>query len=260
MTATEQCPVIPAQAEWDFSQCPSERLYYCWAYEFARESPTLILHYREEQKLAKAHPDQWMFDADGNWHHTVHRLGRFPPFHRTQPVPVNQLVIAPGFPETPYLQTKHDSSSASPSGRPWTAEEKLERLVSNGHPDDFKKLDRDHHELNECQWLPKPHVLRIRWDFPPKELIKAFKLWVENNHNRPFPALRDGRGKSVLKKYEADLKALSAYRLLRTLTVPEAMDHMEMCGRKPLFRKECDWFTAKSRAAKVLREKFATEP
>lgn len=248
--------MIPAQAEWDFSQCPSERLYYCWAYEFARESPTLILHYREEQKLAKEHPDQWMFDADGNWHHTVHRWGRNPPFPR--PIPVNELVIAPGFPEVPYLQTKHDPFRVSPSGRLWTTKEKLERLVSNGHQDDFKQLGRDEDELNQIPWLPKAHVVRVRWDYSNKELMKAFKLWLEKN--RPFPAIQDGRGKSKLKKYETDLKALAAYRLMRTFKVPEAMDYMKKCGRNPLFQKECDWSTAKSRAANVLRQEFDTEP
>lgn len=248
----------PVQAEWDFSQCPDDRLYYCWAYEFARESPTLIEHYRHDQKMAQKHSDKFMFDDGGNWHHPVNVWSKHALWKLEKSACVNMLVIAAGFPDAPYVKTKHKPARVKPFVQAWTKQMRLKHLVSDGQLDDFKGLGGIHNILDKLPNLPKSHILRIRWDFSNKELVEAFKVWLKRS--RPFKAHLDCRGKSAFKKYGADLKALSAYRLMRTLSVTEAIAHMKKCGRNPLFQKECDWFTARKRAAKVLRQEFNTEP
>jgi len=55
----------------------------------------------------------------------------------------------------------------------------------------------------------------------------------------------------------ADLRALGAHRLMRVMTVPEAIEFTARQRRgSPLFATAADWYRAKRRAQKVIDRYF----
>src|SRR5208282_3113462 len=85
--------------EWDFSECPREKVYFCYTYEFIRETlrevPAFI------KRFDHAKPDD--FDARGNWH--THVMTQ--PNERDE-IDFFEIIDAPqGFPNQPYLKLDH---------------------------------------------------------------------------------------------------------------------------------------------------------
>ncbi len=155
------------------------------------------------------------------------------------------IELPPGFPEVPYLLTKHV---------PWKYD---------GNPGDFDDLliglnVMDAERAKKYTPPPAPHYfaqLYIRWEAADKTLVRGFKRWLKKR--RPYPP-KTRRGKSAVKGFMADLKALGAYRLMKVMSAVEAIKHTAKVRRgNPLFQKEPDWYKARKRAGAVIDRYFA---
>lgn len=92
-----------AREDWDFDSCPPEREVDCWLYEYARESQEIVSEYRQ----CKEHPCAGYavdpsFDENGNWSRTIDVLDENGDLDEQI-----RVEVSPGFPEMPYLKTKH---------------------------------------------------------------------------------------------------------------------------------------------------------
>jgi hypothetical protein len=223
-----------AREEWDFGSCPEGRELYCWGYEYARESAAIIADYRD----CKERPESGCFDEHGNWSDTISIFDSDGELDEQI-----AIELAPGFPEVPYLKTKHV---------PWKWE---------GEPLDLEFLAgapvRDAGKLENYYPQPAPHYfahLYIGWEAADKTLLRAFGRWLKGH--RPFPA-RTKRGKSPAREFMADLRALGAWRLLQRMSAREALEHTSKFVRGGLYAKIPDWYGARRRALRVLGKYFS---
>ncbi len=229
--------------DWDFSRCPKGSELDCWLYEYARESQSVIRNFREcveHPQKNPLHPSpsgrDVTFDEDGYWHHRIDKFDSEGEFEDQL-----YLELAPGFPDTPYLKTKR---------RPVSKEfVDVDAFVPPGI--------RDADSIRDAEPRPAPRYfanIYIRWEYPDKKLIRDFAKWLKVH--RPFPA-RSRRGKSAARVNMSELKALGAYRLLKTMTAPEALAYTEKYIRGGLFAKIPDWYEARQRAKRLLNYWFS---
>jgi hypothetical protein len=92
-----------AAEEWDFSRCPDNRIYQCWAYEFARKAPSIVAEYEERKRTAIDIDGTLVhlgFEADGNYRRVIDVFDEKDEFE-------DQIFLdlPPGFPDVPYLKT-----------------------------------------------------------------------------------------------------------------------------------------------------------
>ena len=168
--------------QWDFIACPPEQLWRCWSYEYARHIQGLRHAYAT---APAAH-----FDDCGNWHYWRDigepETGEF-----------LSLSIIPGFPDVPFLEAlKRARFPRYPNFRFPSVRLAKKRLPIDGFERTellaFKFHNPDNTILSDLA-----------------ELLKAI---------RPHPPVAR-RGRSERRRYEAELKALGAYRLLETMSV-----------------------------------------
>jgi hypothetical protein len=182
------------QENWDFSGCPKGREYDCWCYEFAREVPDIVAAFYEEKEKPQA------FDSHGNWYYE-HAWWR----DSEEEESCRPVHVPPGFPDVPFLRTKPMIRepeaifrflavvrSAKEGEKPWGSEQ-LARLILN-------------------------------WTVADTELVKAFRQWLRENRRQKALTCR---GYSWARKCLADLRALGAWRLLKHMTAPEAMEYVQ---------------------------------
>ena len=231
-----------AQEEWDFSTCPKGCELDCWLYEYARESPSVIREFRQCVEYPLPNPlkktedgRDARFDKDGYW---LHRIDIYDCEGNFQ----DQLYLelAPGFPEKPYLKTKVKPPTA---GHAQLADLFPPSIRDADNCGDAKPQFAAHYFAN----------IFIKWETPDKKLLKDFAKWLKNH--RPFPA-RSRRGKSSARTNMSELKALGAYRLLKTMTAPEAMAHTEKFIQGGLYAQAPDWYEARRNAKKILQYWF----
>jgi hypothetical protein len=210
------------QEDWDFSGCPKGREGECWCYEYAREVPAILAAFDEEKKNPQA------FDSHGNWfyEHSWWKAGE-------EDESLMLMHVPPGFPGVPFLRTK-----------PMI----LEPEARIRFPAKVRSA-----EEGETPWRPEQLVrLILNWAVPDTELVKAFRQWLrENRRQKPLTC----RGYSWARKCLADLRALGAWRLLKHMTAPEAMEYVKGF-RCTVYSKLPDWYEAKNRVRKVLRDHF----
>lgn len=93
--------------------------------------------------------------------------------------------------------------------------------------------------------------MRIDWSYSNKMLSQYFNIWLLQN--RPIKG-KSQTGKSQAKKSFANLKALGAYRLLKTMTAQEASDYVsKITNGAQLFKNLADWYLARKRAENLLK-------
>jgi len=220
------------QHEWDFSSCPDDRIDYCWNYEFARESQSIIEDYEDARKNPiggrKGDP---RFDRYGNWHSQINIFDSEGEFDDSL-----YLELPPGFPKVPYLKTKH---------KVWESDFEIKMSAKV----------RDAKEFEFSAPRPAAHYfahLYIAWHESDKRLVEDFRIWLKKN--RPMKPMRR-QGLAPKRAKLADLKALGAARLLRYFTVKEADIYVRGCNR-PMYEKPSDWSQAKGRAKRILEKWF----
>jgi len=201
--------------QWDFVACPPEQLWRCWGYEYGRHIDWI--------KHAYATAAEGGFDDCGNWH-CWRDIGE----------PENgeglSLSIIPGFPDVPFLEA-------------------LERARFERYPDfrfrsvrlAKKRLPKDGFERTE--------LLAFNFHNPDNAILRDMADLLKKI--RPYPPVAR-RGRSERRRYEADLKALGAYRLLETMSASAAIKHTR--NWQSPYRSESDWFTAKKRAAEIIEQ------
>jgi hypothetical protein len=203
--------------QWDFTTCPPEQLWRCWSYEFGREV--------EWVKRAYASGAEAGFDDCGNWH-CWRNIGEL------ETGEFLSLSIIPGFPDVPFLEALKRARF----------EEYLDfRLRSVRLAK--KRLPKDGFERTE--------LLAFNWHNPDNAILRDLTDLLEEI--RPYPPF-PRRGRSERRRYEADLKALGAYRLLETMSASAAIKHTRTVAGQSPYHRESDWFTAKKRAAEIIEQ------
>lgn len=97
--------------------------------------------------------------------------------------------------------------------------------------------------------------LHFDWRKPDKTLLRDFKAWLLEN--RPLPC-DETRGGSKESFYMASLKSLGAMRLLKAYSLDLAIEHTSQKPRKnPLYTKRSDWYLARKKAQRILRDVFS---
>jgi hypothetical protein len=218
-----------------FESCPEGREQYCWGYEYARESDVIVADYRDSMK----HGTPGEFDEHGNSWRTITILDADGELEEQI-----GIELPPGFPEEPYLRTAHV---------PWKLKGEplldLEELIG------WSVMDAE--QVKHYRPPPAQRYfahLYIQWEAADKTLVKDFRRWLKAQ--RPFPA-KTRRGKSAVREFMSDLKALGAYRLMRVMSVAEAIRHTAKLRRgNPLFLKGPDWYKARRRAKAVIERYF----
>jgi len=225
----------PPREDWDFEACLEVgRERYCWGYEYARESPAIIAQYRD----CKEHPEPGYFDEHGNWLHTISIWDSDGELDEQI-----AIELPPGFPDVPYVNAKHV---------PWEWE---------GEPLDLEELTgwsvMDAERVKDYSPPPAQRYfahLYVRWEAADKTLVKDFRRWLKAH--RPFPA-KTRRGKSAVREFMADLRALGAWRLLRSMSAHEALEYTSKFVRGGLYAKIPNWYEARKRARRVRARYFS---
>jgi hypothetical protein len=106
-----------------------------------------------------------------------------------------------------------------------------------------KRLPKDGFERRE--------LLAFKWHNPDNVILSDLADLLKAI--RPYPPVAR-RGRSERRRYEADLKALGAYRLLECMSASAAIKYSRKVAGVPLYSTESDWFTAKKRAAKIIEQ------
>jgi hypothetical protein len=221
-----------SRSEWDFRQCPRGRERYCWAYEFAREIPSINASYEDDvRELLAKNGDHYAFDKHANWHHEIQIFGS-----EGELDDEITLEIPFGFPEKPYLSVEHTPYSSDLKLKPFSKVR------------DAEKMQFADERLKQAENFAHLHIM---WTAPDKEIVRSFREWLKTHRPRA-PITR--RGKSATRLYMADLRALGAWRLQvkRKLTAEIAHRATEQICKQPLFSKLPDWYSAKKRAEAVL--------
>ena len=218
------------RAEWDFSGCPEGRELDCWAYELTREMEWAVNAYAAARREAESGaPGKCGFDAEGVWH----VLGKGPRC-------TWEVGLQPGFPETPYLRT--DMRVSVVQRRPHIYEIWNPPFGEHG---ELKAIFGKRVAGFKLKW----ERVSVNWDFSDKRIRRDFDAWLERN--RPRKA-RLGSGRSKAREKMKELKALGAYRLMKTMTAGEALAWTKRCMPYGLYAKIPDWYEARSMAAELL--------
>jgi hypothetical protein len=214
--------LLPSRPEWDFSGCPPEHLWRCFSYEYARRVPAIIAKY----EAAKA--SRIEFDECGNWNHVL---------QSDDGEVVVGFCIPAGFPDVPFLEALAKARFPDYSRFRFAAIRELRKADSL----------RDHERQLTL-------ALAINWRQPDKLIARDIGRLLKKK--RPFAA-DDKRGRSERRKYEADLKALGAYRLLSSgLSAAKAITYSRRIKGKSLYVRESEWYTARQRALGVFERDF----
>lgn len=220
--------------EWDFLSCPEGLEGACWEYEYGRECPRIVAAFQEDASRRRRG-----FDDDGYW------------FYDHQMLDANGeledsviLLVPPGFPDVPFLKTERRRQRA--------AAKVPTKWNSFLNPAKVRDVDGD----PKRTFRPPPDYiakLYVEWDATDRELLGDFRLWLKQH--RPRKA-KSRRGKSAARQRMADLKALGAYRLLRVMSAEEALAYTSQFLPHGLYSKIPDWYEARARAKRVLRNSF----
>jgi hypothetical protein len=245
-----------ARAEWDFSQCPDDRAYLCYTYEYGRQIPEIRERFLHDQVHNPA-----AFDPQETWHHVV--VSEMPTgslrvsdpetpeeAERLNKTPYLEVIDAPmGFPDKPYLQTTHcvtvESYSPFVIGleplRPaiqkadggWQADDLY-------HPDNLREDEVAHFAIDRRS--------------SDNALLKHFAQWLEKT--RGGRKSIELRGKNQVTRCLADLKALGAARLVNHFgTAVAAQNYTASLGcnnYQGLYVGLGDWTEAKDRVNAVI--------
>jgi hypothetical protein len=232
----------PAREEWDFSLCPIGRENDCWHYEFARECQWIldefVLQKKEKARFVEGKWPSNGFDRRGNWH-----------FHHYESYDERQewalaFFVPLGFPEKAYLKTSQTHY-----------EPPVMRGLKCLNPPfwDFDEMSKELGSRSPFRKREDGHSIFIDWQITDKEIMALFKEWLKRNRKRP-PL--EYRGRSRPKQQLADLKALGAHRLLRHGTAEAGLAYTGRFIKSGLYAKISDWYEAKARALKVLKNSF----
>jgi hypothetical protein len=238
-TLSSKVNSVPAREEWDFSRCPDHQVYYCFTYEYARQSPALVAQFHHDEQH-----DPPSFDLYGQWHHVFWR--KAPKGDDGWP----EVIDAPfGFPDKPYLLTRHYlcDDSRRPLGRP------LQPLLPVAmNPDGTYQIDipGEGEEVSPEDLS----IFKIDLRCANKPIIAAFARCLKSMRGKRKPL--ELRGKDEVDQCRADLLALGAYRLIRHFkSAPAAAKHTEdlgFTGNLRLFSEPSRWYKAKARAEAIL--------
>jgi hypothetical protein len=250
----------PQREDWDFSSCGDEELHVCHLYEIARESKThrdLVLKWRNGHKAVT-------FD---DWIPVIARVSRA---DRAPVFGWDLFPYCPEWPQRPYLSI--------------LPEERLRRLklavkilqptdpvnaLRLGHLPGLLKGFSDGTPTGK-KWIVPPQdkatilsedgaaekvMFDIDWRHTNGVLVNRFRKFLETRRPREvrqWIIKGMGRPSAQLRK---DLKALGAWRLLRTMKWDEAeaqtTAHLSSSA-KPLFEGQPTWIKARHHAEKVL--------
>jgi hypothetical protein len=232
--------IEPSFDEWGFFECDPEKSYWCMGYEYAREAEAIRKLYARDKRTRKN------FDRAGNWEH------RFAVYRECTLGMLTELVgylyfnFPKGFPDQPYDQ--HDIPEQS---KMLDAMHPSVLFVESATTEDGKNFFVGDEEVTPAD----VHTLYVNWSAPDKYLVPSFVKWLKAHRPRPSTELR---GKASLPfQFQKYLKALSVYRLLRTLTISEAVELAnQMVAERKLtavpYSDKKEWNEANRLAQKII--------
>ena len=239
---------LPPNNEWDLSDCTKREKYHCFCYEFGRECPAIVEQYRRD-KITGQNVDQkgyWQF----LW--PIYHEPRVAPWLLMQTGSL-LLYFPPGFPETPFLDTKHEDLAFPPLVKPLLAAMPIIQSAV--------RLEDGSYEVNGTKVSSEEiYSIYLNPTCSYKALVTAFPVWLQTQRRRkPRQKTDIRRGRSSLSvlitKY---LKALTVYRLLRTLTAEQAISALqELVDQRKLdrlpYQHPSDWSEKKTLASKLIK-------
>jgi hypothetical protein len=217
-----------SEVEWDFSTCSNWELEECWHYEHQRESPLarqVILNWRIALKTS-----------------TFDELLRSAHSMLMPPVRGRFYALCPEWPNYPYLsislaERKRRFRQLFPDPRNSLAAE----LEPTAAPPGGLSLGALNFILAMSGRDPTQEdvTFRINWQMPDKEIMHRVKAWLKV-HRRIRASM------NVSKRFlRADLKALSAFRILRA--------NEDASRRHEIFSEQSEWIKARKRAQKNIQ-------
>ena len=256
----------PLREEWDFESFteklwddshaePNQRLYDCFAYEFARSLPNVLRVFREDVRFSRritdgvwrcilVLPSMPVAALDPSWLPNdpsveVEPWDDLEFFPRLSPL---MLVAPEGFPKTPYLKLRPLPQPETP--RSQLAESVTPVTENRGIYFSAKGM------AYRSDWVTPLHV---NWHDSDDAIIKSFRSWV--TRSRPVEEISI-QGKSIRREIDAHLKALGTWRLLRAFEgdIKKATAYCQRTANKSHFVRSQDWRLSALRAKRILKD------
>jgi hypothetical protein len=240
-------PKDPEKSEWYFEECPADEAYECCNYEYARESTF--------QKDTVA---IWRADAKRNKIEDYLQLS----FGVYNPPPgTGTYAFFPSWPDKPFLSIPENTRKEwyDTLGISALVRELFEKPIEpNSWNEDMSRMLLKNYEENglasysdaECQYT----LFAIRWAQNDHALTKKFQSWLKDNRPRDTkPNEMRGRGNPV-REWRLKLKYLSLYRLLKTMSISDAIAFLSSqdLKLKPYMHYQ-DWKIAVRKAEEIIR-------
>ncbi len=219
-------PVVPVleRAEWDFSfsMVPTQHLWRAWSYEFGRHVGW----------VREAFANATYFDSSGNWCYLRDWDGDGEHFLN--------FCVPPGFPELPFSKVLKKGATF-PEYFQITGPRSVRELRGGG----------------KIAGHERTHSLAIYWGRSNKTIVADFAKLLKEI--RPVAAI-EKRGRAEDKRFEADLRALGAFRLLRAGLTARQATALTRKVKGALYQDDPEWTVARKRALKVFRNEFGILP
>lgn len=255
----------PSLQDWNFEACPIDRLHYCFAYEYCRHIPTVVEAFKRakaKQQAGKPMDKLSCFDKNGNWRYPF----IIPPLIEGGNSQAVVLHAPPGFPDKPYLQIKHVIDGSNPlhpfvSNKIalWEVRKRADSryvFVDGPSPAMVRIYKSGTAELcSSTLSQNEVYHFSIDWSCSRTSIVAAFNGWLKKNQPKANQRNVD------IGRYQADLKALGAYRLLRCRkTITSAIAYSQLartakglCGTS-VFVDDSSWTDAKQRAEAIIED------
>jgi hypothetical protein len=235
-----------ARAEWDFSSCPRSEIFTCWFYEYARES-----------ELLKERVLQWRSKALGNTIEDFLQLTGGKPDSRFHPFHAATYPYLPSWPLAPYLAAQQKDREAWHRSLFPTPEKEALAYLLEAHfwTRDLNENLMEAKERTGRYALRYGHlelvILQIDWYRPDSELVEMFSAFVESRRPGDITPFDDRGQNDPVRKKANELRYLSARRLLRHMTIGDAIAFTEEELGKPLYKHCQEWTNNSKKAAEI---------
>ena len=184
--------------EWDFSSCPKDDLFECWAYEFARETAVICKDVKALRKGVAPIFDNLVKALR-------ERISRTP---RLMAV----FWYCPEFPDIPYLTIPRDERGRRIRALwPPTTSSIAIKPKLGPPPDIGQQLARGRVLYGSMEYA----LFEIDWTEAPTYLKHAFSEWLKENRPKDIQVHETRGAGNFQRQWSDDLKALGAKRLLK---------------------------------------------
>jgi hypothetical protein len=241
-------PKDPDKSDWYFEDCPADEVDYCWTYEYARESDTL-------KKIIT----KWRQSTKGN---KVEDYIALAEEINAEPIFLSVYPFFPCWPHKPYLSIdpKIRKTWLAQIVPLWDlAEDEYWHGIQarySGRQSTLKMFERFARagSLSFRTGSSQFVVFGLDWNLHDKRLEAMFHDWLKENRPKDAKASeRRGRGNPA-RRGRANLKYLSAYRILKRMSKDDAKVFLaDEGGKLKPYKNYQDWDLAQRKARALIR-------